>query len=300
MRRRLDTELVRRGLAVSRDSARLLVTRGAVLVNGSRADKPARLVAESDPVIVIDPEARRFVSRGGHKLDAALARFSLEVSGRRCLDAGASTGGFTDCLLDRGASTVVAVDVGHGQLDARLRRDPRVEVRERTNLRSLRLADVGGIPFDVLVADLSFISLVTVAPVLAGDLAGPDADLVVLVKPQFEAGRAEVSRGKGVIRDRGVRLAALESVASAFASQGATIMGAMASPLLGPAGNAEFLLHFRVHRASGPDPGAPGLDVAEVLAAAVREAPDAGEAPAEHEPASAPGAASPTATPESR
>ncbi len=128
MRRRLDTELVRRGLAVSRDSARRLVAQGAVLVNGSHADKAARLVAESDPVVVIDTETRRFVSRGGQKLDAALARFAVEVSGRRCLDAGASTGGFTDCLLGRGASTVVAVDVGHGQLDPRLRRDPRVEV----------------------------------------------------------------------------------------------------------------------------------------------------------------------------
>ena len=273
MRRRLDTELVRRGLAASRESARRLVERGAVLVGGALADKPARLVAESEPVVVIDPDGRAFVSRGGEKLAAALDRFMIAVSGRRCLDAGASTGGFTDCLLRRGASTVVAVDVGYGQLDARLRGDPRVLVLERTNVRALRPESVGGDPFDVLVADLSFISLVTVAPVLAGDLATPGADIVVLVKPQFEAGRTEVSRGKGVIRHPEVRRAALERVASAFASQGATIMGAMASPLLGPAGNAEFLLHARAHATSGGS-SAPSLALADMLDAAVEQAPD--------------------------
>jgi 23S rRNA (cytidine1920-2'-O)/16S rRNA (cytidine1409-2'-O)-methyltransferase len=272
VRRRLDTELVRRGLAPSRQSARGLVEAGAVLVGGALADKPARLVAESEPVVVIDPTARRFVSRGGEKLEAALVRFGLDVSDRRCLDAGASTGGFTDCLLRRGASTVVAVDVGHGQLDPSLRQDPRVQVLERTNIKALHLDQVGGDPFLVLVADLSFISLVTVAPVLAGNLAAPGADIVALVKPQFEAGRTEVSRGKGVIRDSGVRRAALERVASAFASQGATIMGAMASPLLGPAGNAEFLVHARAHAPDGA-PSAPNA-VAALLDAAVAEAPD--------------------------
>jgi 23S rRNA (cytidine1920-2'-O)/16S rRNA (cytidine1409-2'-O)-methyltransferase len=277
VRRRLDTELVRRGLAGSRENARLLVERGAVLVGGARADKPARLVAESEPVVVIDLDSRPFVSRGGQKLDAALDRFALDVSGRRCLDAGASTGGFTDCLLRRGASLVVAVDVGHGQLDASLRQDPRVEVRERTNIRALVPAHVGDTPFDVLVADLSFISLRTVAPVLAGVLARPGADIVVLVKPQFEAGRAEVSRGKGVVRDPRVRRAALEQVASAFASQRTSIMGAMASPLLGPAGNAEFLLHARAHDGPGrTGAGEGGPDSwADVLDAAVAEAPDA-------------------------
>jgi 23S rRNA (cytidine1920-2'-O)/16S rRNA (cytidine1409-2'-O)-methyltransferase len=278
VRRRLDTELVRRGLAPSREGARLLVEQGAVLVGGSRADKPGRLVAESDPVIVIDTHTARFVSRGGRKLEAALERFAVAVSGRRCLDAGASTGGFTDCLLRRGAAVVVAVDVGHGQLDASLREDPRVRVLERTNIRNLELPAVGGQPFDVLVADLSFISLASVAPVLTGGLARPGADIVVLVKPQFEAGRVEVSRGKGVIRDPAVRRAALEKVASAFASQGATIMGAMASPLLGPAGNAEFLLHARAGSrpdanssamsGSGPAPWTAALD------AAIARAPD--------------------------
>ncbi len=279
MRRRLDTELVRRGLAVSRESARLLVEQGAVLVSGSRADKAARLVAESDPVVVLDTGAQPFVSRGGQKLDAALDRVAVVVAGRRCLDAGASTGGFTDCLLGRGASTVVAVDVGHGQLDASLRGDSRVEVLERTNIRTLVPGDVGDEPFDLLVADLSFISLVTVAPVLAGALARPGADVVVLVKPQFEAGRVEVSRGKGVIRDPAVRRGALEKVASAFASQGASIMGAMASPLLGPAGNAEFLLHVRTGTAPGEISTAtarsPRDSWARMLDAAVSEAPDA-------------------------
>jgi 23S rRNA (cytidine1920-2'-O)/16S rRNA (cytidine1409-2'-O)-methyltransferase len=249
-----------------------------VLVGGVVADKPARLVAESD-AIVVDSGGRRFVSRGGDKLDAALERFSVAVSGRRCLDAGASTGGFTDCLLQRGAAHVLAVDVGYGQLHPSLRHDPRVEVRERTNVRALGEEDSGD-PFDVIVADLSFISLATVVPVLTGHLAAPGADLVLLVKPQFEAGRAEVSRGKGVIRDTGVRLAALESVASAFASQGATIMGAMASPLLGPAGNAEFLLHARAPGAPGSPSTPPDTDTwASMLDAAVVQAPDVAMAP---------------------
>jgi 23S rRNA (cytidine1920-2'-O)/16S rRNA (cytidine1409-2'-O)-methyltransferase len=255
------------------------VERGAVLVGGSLADKPARLVAESEPVVVIDETSRRFVSRGGEKLDAALARFAVTVDGRRCLDAGASTGGFTDCLLRRGASLVVAVDVGHGQLHPELRRDPRVNLLERTNVRSLQPDTVPGGPFDVVVADLSFISLVTVAPVLAGDLPAPGADVVLLVKPQFEAGRIEVSRGKGVIRDSGVRRAALESVASAFASQGATIMGAMASPLLGPAGNAEFLLHARAHQAPRSTSVGTSPPLAAALDAAVDAAPDLRAAP---------------------
>jgi 23S rRNA (cytidine1920-2'-O)/16S rRNA (cytidine1409-2'-O)-methyltransferase len=279
---------VRRGLAGSREAARALVGRGAVLVGGTVADKPARLVAASEPVVV-DDHGPRFVSRGGRKLEAALDRFGIDVAGRRCLDAGASTGGFTDCLLQRGAAAVVAVDVGYGQLAPALRADPRVLVRERTNVRGLAPADVGGEGFDVVVADLSFISLTAVVPALLGPLARPGAEVVVLVKPQFEAGRAEVGRGRGVIRDPDVRRAALGKVASACASQGATIMGAMASPVLGPAGNAEFLLHVRAHGApaGAPSPrsGAPGADAAidaavhRALDAAVSEAPDAAPRP---------------------
>jgi len=280
---------VRRGLARSREDARELVARHEVLVSGVVADKPARLVAASDPVVVA-PGPRRFASRAGEKLEAAIDRFDVAVAGRRCLDAGASTGGFTDCLLQRGAATVVAVDVGYGQLAASLRADRRVMVLERTNIRTLDLEIAGGEPFEVVVADLSFISLTTVAPVLAGSLAAPGADLVVLVKPQFEAGRAEARRGRGVISDPAVRRAALGRVASSLVAAGAVIMGAMASPLLGPAGNAEFFLHARAHQAGAIEPlaadgrsGSTGFDdrvpaddpAARLLDAAVASAPDA-------------------------
>jgi 23S rRNA (cytidine1920-2'-O)/16S rRNA (cytidine1409-2'-O)-methyltransferase len=240
------------------------------LVSGAPADKASRLVAPSEPVVLLGPP-RRFVSRGGDKLASALERFGVDVVGRRALDAGASTGGFTDCLLQNGAAEVVAVDVGHGQLDARLRADPRVRVLERTNVRTLTVGDLGGPPVDVVVADLSFISLTTVAPILAGPVARPGADLVVLVKPQFEAGRAEVSRGRGVVRDPDAWRGALEQVASALGAAGAAIMGAMASPLTGPAGNVEFLLHGVT--ASGPSPTDA---VATLLSSAVDEATGTG------------------------
>jgi 23S rRNA (cytidine1920-2'-O)/16S rRNA (cytidine1409-2'-O)-methyltransferase len=254
-----------------------LVARGAVLVGGSVADKPARLVAGSESLLVRGP-ARRFVSRGGDKLDAALSYFGIDVAGLRCLDAGASTGGFTDCLLCRGAAMVVAVDVGHGQFDSSLRHDPRVRVLERTDIRAFADHGAARPPFAVVVADLSFISLTAVAPVLVGELSAPDAAILVLVKPQFESGRAEASRGRGVISDPGLRRAALDRVASALASHGASIMGAMASPILGPAGNAEFFLYARAPGA----PGRAGLDAAalgRVLDAAVDGAPARGVPP---------------------
>ncbi|HEX3946455.1 MAG TPA: TlyA family RNA methyltransferase [Acidimicrobiales bacterium] len=246
-RQRLDLELVRRGLAGNRQQAQAAVAAGRVLVGGAVADKPARLVAPSDPVVV-QGDGPRFVSRGGEKLAAALDRFGVAVDGVTALDAGASTGGFTDCLLQRGASRVVAVDVGYGQLDSRLRVDPRVVLLERTNLRALTPGVVsarggGGGPVDLVTADLSFISLTVVAPILAGPVIRPGGQLVLLVKPQFEAGRAEVSRGKGIIRDPGIWADALRSVASSLGAAGAAIMGAMRSPVLGSAGNTEFLLH---------------------------------------------------------
>lgn len=219
-------------------------------VGGAPAAKAARLVAAGEPVRVLG-ERPRFVGRGGEKLDAALEQFGIDVAGRRALDAGASTGGFTDCLLQRGALLVVAVDVGFGQLDARLRADARVDVRERTNIRSLDADAIGG-PVDVVVADLAFISLRTAAPSLLA-CAAPGAELVWLVKPQFEAGRAEVSRGHGVVRDPEVRAQAVRDVVAAVAGQGATIMGTMESPLTGADGNVEFLLHARApHRPPSP------------------------------------------------
>jgi 23S rRNA (cytidine1920-2'-O)/16S rRNA (cytidine1409-2'-O)-methyltransferase len=185
----------------------------------------------------------RFVGRGGDKLAAALDRFAVPVDGMRALDAGASTGGFTDCLLQYGARRVVAVDVGYGQLHERLRADPRVESVERTNVRDLAPGDVGP-PFDLVVADLSFISLRTVLAPLLG-LAAPGAHLVLLVKPQFEAGRDEATRSRGVIRDPAVWRRVLDEVLIALQATGAAIMGVMVSPLTGADGNVEFLVHAR-------------------------------------------------------
>ncbi len=253
---------MRRGLVESRQEAQAAVAAGSVLVSGAPADKSARLVAADEPVVLLGPPSP-FVGRGGLKLQAALERFPIAVTGRRALDAGASTGGFTDCLLQYGASHVYAVDVGHGQLHPALRGDRRVTVLERTNVRALteadlRAADPAYAPCPLVVADLSFISLRSVVPALTGPVAAPGADLVLLVKPQFEAGRAAVSRGKGVIRDAALWLGAVEGVASALHDAGTGIMGAMASPLTGSAGNVEFLLHARK--------GAPGHEAGEAAA----------------------------------
>jgi 23S rRNA (cytidine1920-2'-O)/16S rRNA (cytidine1409-2'-O)-methyltransferase len=255
---RLDRELVRRGLAPSREAAGAAVAAGRVLVGGAVASKPSTLVAPSDALVLTGPP-RPWASRGGEKLAPALERLGVEVAGRRCLDAGASTGGFTDVLLRRGAAEVVAVDVGYGLLDLRLRNDPRVRVLDRTNARTLDREAVGA-AVDLVVADLSFISLATVVPPLAA-VAAQGADLVVLVKPQFEAGRAAVGRG-GVVRDPAARAAAVRSVAAAAAAQGLGVAGLCPSPLPGPAGNVEFFLHLRA--------GAGVLDEA-ALAAAVAE-----------------------------
>jgi 23S rRNA (cytidine1920-2'-O)/16S rRNA (cytidine1409-2'-O)-methyltransferase len=234
-------ELVRRGLSPSRERAQADIANGRVLVGGAPADKASRMVSVDEPLVVLgDPP--RFVSRGGDKLDAALERFAVDVAGRRCLDAGASTGGFTDCLLQRGAAAVLAVDVGHGQLDPRLRADDRVDVRERTNVRSLVPSEVGA--FDVVVADLSFISIRAVLRTLLAHTA-PDGDLVLLVKPQFEAGHVEASRGKGVVRDPAVWRRVLGDVAAAIDAEAAAMMGLMVSPLTGANGNREFLVHVR-------------------------------------------------------
>ena len=236
---------------------------GRVLVGGAPAEKPSRLVAPGEPLEVVGPPPR-FVSRGGEKLEAALARFGVDVGGRAALDAGASTGGFTDCLLQRGVASVLAVDVGAGQLHQRVRRDPRVTVRDRTNVRSLVLYD----PVDVVVADLSFISLAVVAPALVGANAAVGADVVVLVKPQFEAGRAEASKGRGVVRDPAVWRRVLGDVCSALAVHEAVMMGAMVSPLTGADGNVEFLVHLRAHHHGGP-PAQVELDAVVAAACAL-------------------------------
>lgn len=238
-RRRLDAELVRRGLAGSRTEAQVAVREGLVLVAGRVAEKPSTLVAAGEPV-ELARAPRRFVSRGGEKLDAALDRFRVEAAGRACLDAGASTGGFTDCLLRRGAARVAAVDVGYGQLAWTLRGDPRVLVLERRNVRNLRRSDLPFAP-SLIVADLSFISLTLVVSTLA-DVAAEGAEAILLVKPQFEVGRGEVGRG-GVVRDPASWRRAVERVAHACADVGLGPAGVMASPLPGPAGNVEFLLH---------------------------------------------------------
>lgn len=222
------------------------------------------MVAPDEPLFVAGP-APRFVGRGGEKLAAALQRFSIGLGGALVLDAGASTGGFTDCALQAGARRVLAVDVGRGQLHQRLRDDPRVEVRERTNVRHLTLDDLPG-PVDAVVADLSFISLRTVArPLLA--LTRPGAELVLLVKPQFEAGKAEASRAKGVIADPAVWQRVLEEVLGALDGLGAANMGLMTSPLRGADGNVEFLLHARA-----PGGGASARDADALIEAALSEA----------------------------
>ncbi len=216
-----------------------MIEAGRVQVGGAPAGSPSRQVGPGESIVVAGPP-RRVVSRGGDKLDAALDAFALDVAGRRCLDAGASTGGFTDCLLRRGASSVVAVDVGRGQLAWGLRQDPRVTVLDRTNIRHVDVATVGG-PFDVVTADLAFISLRLVAPVLA-DLTVGSGSVVALVKPQFEAGRGRVGRG-GVVRDPVVWRAALSGVVEAFEVSGLAVADGIVSPLRGADGNVEFLVH---------------------------------------------------------
>jgi 23S rRNA (cytidine1920-2'-O)/16S rRNA (cytidine1409-2'-O)-methyltransferase len=242
IRRRLDAELVRRGLLPSREAARAAIEAGSVLVDGAPARKPSRQVSPGEDLRVLGPPPP-YVGRGGLKLSGALDRFGIDPAGRRCLDAGSSTGGFTDCLLQRGAARVHAVDVGTNQLHERVRRDERVVAREQTDIRSVGPADVDG-PVDLLVGDLSFISLRAVLPGLV-ELVRPGGDLVLLVKPQFEAGRAEAARGRGVIRDRQIWRRVLGEVSSAAQAAGTAILGAMPSPITGTTGNVEFLVHAR-------------------------------------------------------
>jgi 23S rRNA (cytidine1920-2'-O)/16S rRNA (cytidine1409-2'-O)-methyltransferase len=245
---RLD-ELVAERKAISRSQARALILEGRVRVNGAPATKAGTSVREDAAIEVERP--RPFVSRGGEKLDRALSEFKIDVRGLRALDVGASTGGFTDCLLQRGAKHVVAVDVGYGQLDWGLRNDPRVTVMERTNFRTLTSGALGAELFDIIVVDASFISLRTILAQASAFLA-PHGRVVALVKPQFEAGRERVGRG-GVVRDPEVHRTVLRETRDAMAELGLTATALTASPLLGPAGNREFLLLLARDGTSLPD-----------------------------------------------
>ena len=245
-RLRLDAELVRRGAARSREHASELIAAGRVTVNGATASKPATgVTVDADIVVREDPDRPDYVSRGGHKLAGALADFAeqgLSVAGRRCLDAGASTGGFTDVLLRAGAAQVVAVDVGYGQLAWSLRQDPRVQVHDRTNVRELTPELVGG-PVDVVVGDLSFISLELVLDALLG-VTAPDGDLALMVKPQFEVGKDRLGRG-GVVREPALRAEAVEKIVAAADRRGWGAVAGTVSSLPGPAGNVEFFVWLR-------------------------------------------------------
>jgi 23S rRNA (cytidine1920-2'-O)/16S rRNA (cytidine1409-2'-O)-methyltransferase len=244
---RLDQLLVARGLAPSRARAQAFVLAGEVLVGGARVDKAGTLVA-ADADVQVRTADHPYVSRGGVKLAGALDAFGIDAAGLQCLDLGASTGGFTDCLLQRGAARVVAVDVGYGQLAHKLRTDPRVVVLERTNARTLTPEDAGGLA-DLTVVDASFIGLAKLAPAIAR-CTRPGGELLALVKPQFEVGRAAASRGRGVVRDEAERGEAIEAAIEAVRAAGFEALGQRDSVLPGPKGNREAFVHAR--RESGP------------------------------------------------
>lgn len=237
MKQRLDLLLVGRGLAESREKAQALIMAGSVTVAGQKASKPGQNVDSEIPVQVAAPP--RFVSRGGLKLEAALAHFAVNCTGSVCLDIGSSTGGFTDCLLQHGALRVHAIDVGTNQLDWRVRTDPRVRVREQLNARELTFAHVGEL-VDLLVCDVSFISVTLILPAIA-PLLQPSGEMIVLVKPQFEAGRGQVGKG-GIVRDPEIHHQACLRVEQAVQALGFTT-ALMPSPILGTEGNKEFLLY---------------------------------------------------------
>jgi 23S rRNA (cytidine1920-2'-O)/16S rRNA (cytidine1409-2'-O)-methyltransferase len=244
---RLDSEMVRRSLAESRNQAAALIERGVVLVNGSQARKPAHQIERGDAVTVSEPQ--RYVGRGGHKLEAALEQFGIDVGGRHAIDVGSSTGGFTDCLLQSGARSVCAVDVGRAQLHDRLVRDEKVWVHEQTDIRSMD-GELAGAPVSLIVMDVSFISVCSVIDVVVALLA-PDGDVIVLVKPQFEVGREAISKTRGVVRDSALWHEAVNRVRICCNEAGLEIVAFMASPVRGAAGNVEFLAHLRPSKAAG-------------------------------------------------
>ncbi|HEV8426349.1 MAG TPA: TlyA family RNA methyltransferase [Pyrinomonadaceae bacterium] len=243
-RERIDKLLVERGLADSRTKAQAMVMAGVVLVDEQRVEKPSHQFDINSSIRIKggdDPTAR-YVGRGGLKLEAALREFQIDVSGLTCLDVGASTGGFTDCLVQNGAKRVVAVDVGHNQIDWRLRNDPRVEVREGVNARYLAPEDFPQ-KFDLVVIDVSFISVTKVLPAIV-PLAAPGISIITLIKPQFEVGRGEVGGG-GIVRDEVKRLRAVEEVNNAARALGLEVVNVIESPITGAEGNVEFLAHYR-------------------------------------------------------
>lgn len=246
---RLDVIIVRRGLTESREKAQALIMAGEVMVDGKKVDKPGTRVGSESEIELLS--RLPYVSRGGYKLAHALDEFAVDVKGRDCLDAGASTGGFTDCLLQRGARSVIAVDVGYGQLAWKLRQDPRVRVMEKTNIRYLTPDRIDGVP-TLITADLSFISLTKVLGTLVHLL--PDrGEIIALIKPQFEAGREKVGK-KGVVRDQEVHLNVLAKILSAGEEAGLGCGGLTPSPILGPEGNIEFFIYWRKGEKTNPDP----------------------------------------------
>ncbi len=241
-RRRLDAELIRRGLVSTREEAQHEIAKGNVLAGGAVADKANRLVLPGDDVRILGPPPK-YVSRAGQKLEAALGHFQINPVGRRVLDAGSSTGGFTDCLLQAGASHVYAIDVGTNQLHEKLRGHAQVTVREQTDIRKVTPESLAG-RVDLTVGDLSFISLSQVLPSLV-DLTKPDSPMLLLIKPQFEAGRQEVSKGRGIITDPDIWDRVISEVGDAVLSLGAVMLDVMRSPVRGTSGNVEFVGHIQ-------------------------------------------------------
>ena len=237
MRTRLDLEMTRRGLAESREGAQRLIMAGRVRVNSRPAAKPD-LKVDAETEIAVVGAASEYASRGGYKLAAAIDHFQIEVAGRRALDVGASTGGFTDVLLQRGAASVIALDVGYGQLAEKLRRDPRVIVMDRTNIRNVAQADLPYAP-EVIAIDTSFISLRIVLPAVVA-IAASKAEIIALVKPQFEVGKGKVGKG-GIVRDAALRKEAVDSIVEFARSAGLEVAGSIESPIHGAAGNIEYL-----------------------------------------------------------
>ena len=248
-RERIDKLLVEHGLAESRTKAQAMVMAGVVLVNEQRVEKPSEQFASDSQIRIkhADDPTSRYVGRGGLKLEAALKRFQIDVRGAVCLDVGASTGGFSDCLLQNGAERVFAIDVGHNQIDWRLRNDPRVEVREGVNARYLEPQDFPT-KFDLVVIDVSFISVTKILPAVL-PLLKPDGSLVALIKPQFEVGRADVGGG-GIVRDEQKRIRAVHYVSECAFTLGLRAEGVIESPITGAEGNIEYLAHYSYHPAS--------------------------------------------------